>query len=119
MLKIDIDRVHRLSRFEVQRIMYSIPRPFFVRRSSSGAGLHIAAPAGKEWEWQRQAYDDPMRIDLDTQREHHRLPVHNLLWDIKNGKPAGQWRIIRNERDIENYIDTSKPTNIYAHKAYN
>jgi hypothetical protein len=119
MLKIDIDRAHRRSRFEIQRIMYSLPRPFFVRRSSGGTGLHLAVPAGEEWGWQRYAYDDPMRIDLDSQREQHRLPVRNLLWDIKNGKPAGQWRIIRTERDIENYIDASKPAVIYAHAAYN
>jgi hypothetical protein len=98
--------------------MYSLPRPFFARRSSGGTGLHLAVPAGEEWGWQRYAYDDPMRINLDLQREHHRLPVRNLLWDCKNGKVSGQWRIIRNERDIENYIDACKPINIYAHIAY-
>jgi hypothetical protein len=60
-----------------------------------------------------------MRIDLDTERERHRIPVRNLLWDCKKGKPSGQWRIIRSERDIENYIDASKPQDIYAHRAYN
>jgi hypothetical protein len=118
MLKIDIDKVHRRSRFEMQRIMYSLPRPFFIRRSSSGKGMHLAVPALGEWDWRRQAYDDPMRIALDEQREHHRLPVRNLLWDVKNGKPAGQWRIIRTERDIENYIDASKQQSIYAYIAY-
>jgi len=118
MLKIDIDTVHRRSRFEMQRIMYSLPRPFFVRISSSGEGLHLVVPALDEWDWQRYAYDDPMRIDLDTQREHHRLPVRNLLWDVKNGKPAGQWRIIRTERDIENYIDANKQQSIYVNNTH-
>ena len=113
MLKIDIDTVHRRSRFEMQRILYSLPRPFFVRISSSGEGLHLIVMSLDEWDWRRYAYDDPMRIALDEQREHHRLPVRNLLWDVKNGKPAGQWRIIRTERDIENYIDVSKQQSIY------
>ena len=86
MLKIDIDLINHRSRFELQRIMYSLPRPFFVRVSSSGEGLHLAVPAGEEWGWQRQAYDDPMRIDLDMQRVRHRLPVRNLLWDVKDRK---------------------------------
>jgi len=118
MLKIDIDKVHRRSRFEIQRIMYSLPRPFFVRISSSGEGLHLVVPALGEWDWRRQAYDDPMRIALDEQRDYHRLPVRNLLWDVKNGKPAGQWRIIRTEHGIEDYIDASKQQSIYAHIAY-
>jgi len=118
MLKIDIDAIQQRSRFELQRIMYSLPRPYFVRVSSSGKGLHLAVPALGEWSWQRYAYDDQMRIDLDHLRAHHRLPVHNLLWDCKNGKRAQQWRIIRTEQDIEHYIDTSKPQDIYAHRAH-
>jgi len=117
-LKIDIDKVHHRSRFEMQRIMYSLPRPFFIRRSSSGKGMHLAVPALGEWDWQRYAYDDPMRVDLDMQRERHRLPVRNLLWDVKNGKPAGQWRIIRTERGIEDYIDAVKQKDISTQIAY-
>lgn len=106
MLKLDIDEIHSRTRLELQRIMYSCPRPFFIRLSSSRAGLHLAVPGCGEWDYRRYAYDDPMRINLDTQRRLKRLPVRNLLWDVKNGRPAGDWHIIRTERNIEDYLDT-------------
>jgi hypothetical protein len=89
--------------------MYALPRPFFVRLSSSRTGLHLNAPVCGEWDYRRFTYDDPMRIDLDTQRRIKRLPVANLLWDKKNGNPAGQWHVMRTERDIESYLDAIKP----------
>jgi hypothetical protein len=109
MLKVDVDKIQYRSRFELQRIMYAMPRPFFVRLSSSRTGLHLHAPLCGEWDYRRYTYDDPMRVDLDTQRRLKRLPVSNLLWDVKNGKLAGNWHVMRNERDIEDYIDAVKP----------
>jgi hypothetical protein len=109
LLKIDIDHIHHRSRFELQRIMYAMPRPFFVRLSSSRSGLHLHAPVCGEWDYRRYTYDDPMRIDLDTQRRLKGLPVKNLLWDVKNGRPAGEWHVMRTERNIEDYLDAIKP----------
>jgi len=109
MLKIDIDKIARRSRFNLQKIMYCIPRPFYVRVSSGGNGIHVRAPLCGEWDYRRIAYDDPMRIQLDEQRTRHRLPVKNLLWNIKNGKHAGLWWIIQNEKHIERFIDINKP----------
>ena len=108
MLKIDLDNIHPRPRLELQRIFYAMPRPFFVRLSSSGEGLHIAVPDCQEWDYRRICYDDPMRIDLDGQRARKGLPVHNLLWDMKKGKSAGAWQIMRSERDIERYFDVIK-----------
>lgn len=62
-----------------------------------------------EWDYRRFVYDDPMRIDLDIQRLVKRVPVHNLLWDIKNGVKAGEWHTITSETDIEHYLDAVKP----------
>ncbi len=113
MLNIDVDGLYRRPRFEKQRILYSMPRPFFLRLSSSRRGLHISVPACGEWDWRRFAYDDPMRINLDEQRQRKGIAVHNLLWDVKNGKHAGQWWIIRTEQDIERFLDRYKRDKIY------
>lgn len=118
MLKIDIDNFPELSRLTLQIIMYAMPRPFYVRISSSGTGLHIRVDHRKEWDWSRFAYDDPMRIDLDEQRERLKLPVHNLLWDVKNGKRAGHWHLITSERNIESFLDAIETQFIYS-KHYN
>lgn len=118
MLKIDVDEFSHKTRFELQKIMHSIPCPLFVRLSSSREGLHIAAPLCDEWDYRRYAYDDQMRVDLDTQRTIKKLPVHNLLWDIKNGKVAGWWRIIRNSREVENFLDSLATQPIYTPAAY-
>lgn len=108
MLKIDIDDVHPRPRLALQMLLYTMPRPFFSRISSSGEGLHIACPQCKEWDFRRIAYDDQMRVDLDQHRIKIGIPVHNLLWDIKNGMAAGTWQVIRTERDIEDYLDVIK-----------
>lgn len=108
MLKLDIDKIHHKPRLCLQMVLYAMPRPFFARLSSSRGGLHLAVPGCREWDYRRIAYDDPMRVDLDTQRMRHRLPVHNLLWDMKDGKRAGYWQTIRTETDIEHFIDVNK-----------
>jgi len=108
MLKIDVDNYHRLSRLYLQCIMYAMPKPFYCRISSSGEGLHIAVPNLTEWDYRRFVWDDPMRIDLDTQRRLAKLPARNLLWDVKNGRRANRWRVIRSEKDIEHFIDANK-----------
>lgn len=114
-LKLDIDSFHSRSRFEIQRIFYACPRPFWIRLSSSRLGLHLAVPVCGEWDYRRYAYDDPMRVDLDTQRRLKRLPVKNLLWDVKNGKPAGDWRELKTEQDIEHFIDANKQQPLLVH----
>lgn len=105
MLNIDIDGVYRRSRFDKQKILYSMPRPFFIRLSSSKKGFHIRVPYCGEWDYRRYAYDDPMRVDLDTQRVRHGLPIKNLVFDVKLGRRAGLWEIIQTEGDIERYLD--------------
>jgi hypothetical protein len=112
MLKLDIDHIYRRPRLSLQRVMYAMPRPFSVRLSSSRAGLHIKVSGCAEWDW-RRCYDDPMRVALDDQRRRRGLPVHNLLWDVKQGKLAGPWREIQTERDIEGFLDTFTNTYIY------
>jgi hypothetical protein len=112
MLKLDIDGIYQRSRLSLQRIMYAMPRPFDVRLSSSRAGLHLRVPLCTEWDY-RRCYDDPMRVNLDEQRRRHCLPVHNLLWDIKEGKAAGKWYTVKTEQDIEQFLDTFTNQYIY------
>jgi hypothetical protein len=112
MLKLDIDRCYDTPRFILQRILYCLPRPFHVRYSSGRLGLHIKVPACDEWDW-RRCYDDPMRVALDDQRRLHGIPVHNLLWDVKEGKHAGDWKTITSQREIEGFLDTLDNTYIY------
>lgn len=114
MLKIDIDNYPELSRLQLQIIMYAMPRPFSVRISSSGAGLHIKVQTRKKWDWVRFAYDDPMRIALDKQRERLGIPVSNLLWDVKNGLRAGHWRVMQTEQNIESFLDAIETAFIYS-----
>jgi hypothetical protein len=118
MLKLDIDAFHARSRFELQRIFYACPRPFYVRLSSSRCGLHLVVPVCGEWDYRRYAFDDPMRVDLDTQRRLKNLPVKNLLWDVKNGEPAGEWQTIRTEQDIEHFIDVNKQQHLICQIAH-
>jgi hypothetical protein len=112
MLKLDIDAVYKRERLQLQKIMYALPRPFDVRLSSSMEGLHIRVPLCGEWDY-RRCYDDKMRVALDEQRLRWNLPVHNLLWDVKEGKRAGDWKTIRTEREIERFLDLFANTYIY------
>jgi hypothetical protein len=105
MLNIDIDGVYRRSRFDKQKILYAMPRPFFIRLSSGKRGFHIRVPLCGEWDFRRYAYDDPMRVDLDLQRVRHGLPLKNLVFDVKLGKRAGLWEMIQTETDVERYLD--------------
>jgi len=118
MLRIDIDGIYHTPRLSLQIALYSMPRPFLVRLSSSREGLHLAVPACAEWDYRRFSYDDPMRIRLDEQRVRARLPVKNLLWDIKNGKTASEWNTIKTERDIERFLDAIETLIIYSQRAY-
>ncbi len=95
-----------------------MPRPFFVRLSSSRAGLHLAVPLCDEWDFRRIVCDDRMRVDLDTKRMIKKLPVHNLLWDVKNGNIAGSWQVIRNSWEIEKYLDSLATKALLPRRAY-
>lgn len=118
MLRIDVDEFTHKTRFELQKILHSMPCPFFVRLSSSRTGLHVSVPLCDEWDYRRYAYDDPMRVDLDTQRKMKRLPVRNLLWDKKDGVLAGHWTIIKNSIYIENFLDSLVTKALYGRRAY-
>jgi hypothetical protein len=117
MLKIDIDDFPLRSRLDLQRIMYALPRPYSVRLSSSGKGLHMKCPLCTEWSWYR-CYDDPARVDLDDARIRAGLQIHNLLWDIKGGKKAGHWTPINTALNIEQFLDALKPLDLYGCYAY-
>lgn len=110
MLKIDVDRVSRRSRLYLQTMFYGVPPPFYYRFSSSGDGLHLMIPQCRSDDYRRAVYDDPMRIALDEQRRVARLPVHNLLWDVKNGKPAADWIPIADSAQVERELDHIKGT---------
>ena len=118
MLKIDVDGFTERPRYDLQLLMYAMPRPFAARLSASRTGLHIAVPKCQEWDYRRYIYDDRMRIDLDEQRERLKLPVHNLLWDVKNGLRAGHWRLMTDETTIESFLDAIETQFIYS-KHYN
>ena len=118
MLKVDVDEFSHKTRFELQKILHSMPCPFFIRLSSSRAGLHVSVPLCDEWDYRRLTFDDKMRVDLDGQRERKRLPIKNLLWDVKNGNAAGCWRIIRNSKEVENFLDSLVTQALYARRAY-
>jgi hypothetical protein len=105
-LKIDLDKYRRRGFCgELLPLLFSIPRPYSIRRSSSGRGLHIKAPLLDDNHYLRSVYDDPMRVLLDDERVAEGMPLHNLFWDVKNGKKAYSWTCIRSERGVLDFIN--------------
>jgi hypothetical protein len=51
-------------------------------------------------------------------RGRKNLPVSNLLWDIKNGLHAGPWRVIKNSKQVELFLDSITTQLIYTHRAH-
>ena len=119
MLKIDYDDYRTASVLKTERFLFSIPLPFFIRKSSSGKGLHIMCPSLGTWDFRRFIFDDKMRIELDERREEKRLPISNLLWDRKNGKTAHPWSLISTQSQIADILDTyiEIPKDIYIEEA--
>jgi hypothetical protein len=80
MLKIDKDKYRRKGfTGDLLPLLFSIPMPFSIRRSSSGKGLHIRAPKLADKHFLRDIYDDPMRVKLDDERAFEGMPLHNLF----------------------------------------
>jgi hypothetical protein len=104
MLKIDLDDYAK-HEFKVCRLLLTGPFPYRVRVSSSNEGLHYENSSLPTWDYRRFAFDDPMRITLDDQREALRLPFVNLLWDVKNGKTAGTWFEIEDTAAAIAFVD--------------
>jgi hypothetical protein len=46
-----------------------------------------------------------MRVLLDDERIREGMPLHNLFWDVKNGKKAYKWVCIRSERGVLDFIN--------------
>jgi hypothetical protein len=106
MLKIDKDKyAHKGFMGDLLPLLFSIPMPFSIRRSSSGKGLHIRAPRLGDRHYLRDIYDDPMRVKLDDERAFEGMPLHNLFWDEKNGRKAGAWHCIRSQRALLDFLN--------------
>lgn len=118
MLKLDIDDYQHQPALKLIRLFHAVPLPFFVRKSSSGRGLHIKCPDLETWNFLRYIFDDLMRISLDEKREQVGLPVSNLLWDVKMGKEAGIWTYISTSADMERYLEGLMTETIYTQRAY-
>jgi hypothetical protein len=58
-----------------------------------------------------------MRVELDLMRQRKKLPVKNILWDNKEGKLAGRWRIIRSSQDVENFLDSIAERPLYGRRS--
>lgn len=106
MLKIDIDHFAARSSLYLCKLLFGMPRPFFIRKSSSGKGFHIAVPSLADWDYRRFIFDDEMRIRLDAHREQIRLPISNVLWDIKGGKRAYPWTLCATQDDALRIVDS-------------
>ena len=104
MLRLDLDDYQEIPRLKLLKLFFSLPRPFYIRFSSGGLGLHLKAPLLPTMDYRRDLYDDPMRVLLDDFRSSHGL-VYNLQWDVKEGKTAGEWIELNNELDIVKFID--------------
>jgi hypothetical protein len=42
---------------------------------------------------------------LDDHRRAWGSPIYNLLWNEKEGKKAGKWRVMRCSADVVAFID--------------
>jgi hypothetical protein len=105
-LKLDVDKYSRrgFSGYLLP-LFFSLPLPFSVRRSSSGRGLHVKCNKLPSDHYLRYVFDDPMRVKLDDDRAFEGMPLHNLFWDVKNGKRAYKWRCIRSQRALLDFIN--------------
>lgn len=111
-LKLDIDNIALRKR--AVWFLISLQKPYKIRTSSGGKGIHILKECSEEcsgcsqandcyrncWIYQK---DDKKRLELNLSRHRHNL-TSNYLWDLKKGKHAGEWNWIENEQDIDRYL---------------
>lgn len=105
MIKIDFDNfIERI--VKLRECLNEIPKPLMARISGGGKGIHIIS-YHEEDKGHRKKYDDSERLKLDSIREEFGL-TNNVLADVKSygsgRKAAGAWVVIKNEKDIENFI---------------
>ncbi len=109
MITIDLDVFKRFSNNHyyavhvVQKIMFNLLTisPYKVRVSASGKGLHIVLPIDNEVV--RECHDDYCRFKADQEREKLGL-FTNILFKIKDDKKAGEWKYIKSEIDVVEFI---------------
>ena len=101
-IKIDFDNyIERID--ELRECINAIPKPLYVRISSGRKGIHIMS-FHEDDKGFREKYDDPIRVQIDRNREGQRL-INNLLADVNSfgseRKVAGKWIKVENEKDWE------------------
>ena len=74
----------------------------YIRQSSSGKGIHVKVVGGDFAI--RLIYDDGSRLKVTEMRMREGLRVHTLLFDVKEGKRAGEWIRLKDFRDAEEWI---------------
>lgn len=107
MMKLDIDYVTQ----KVSRFLISFPKPYDVRTSPGGTGLHIRKDCRQGCTqfndcyacWVYQSMDDKKRLWLDISQKKHGL-IHNILNDKKNGKSAGPWIRIETSQQADRFL---------------
>ncbi len=105
-LIIDVDKYRRRGFVGyLLPLLFSLPFPFSIRKSSSGRGLHVKVKKLPDDYFLRNVYDDPARVKLDDERRFEGMPVNNLAWDVKNGKRAGAWVCIRSQKGLIDYLN--------------
>jgi hypothetical protein len=108
-LDIDVTKRFKITKnyfrvYKVQNMLFDILRitgGFKVRVSSSREGLHLLFAFPDESI--REVYDDIFRLKADTQRAKVGL-MTNILFKQKGEKTAGEWKTIRNEKDLVEFI---------------
>lgn len=94
----------RISPLFLLRLLHNL-KPCMVRHSASMKGLHIKKEGVCDYDsWIYTQYDDPRRLDLNVWRMVNGLS-HNVLWDVKGGHDAGNWRSISSSMDVNWFYD--------------
>lgn len=107
-LKLDMDNIVRRKR--AVWFLLSMQKPYKIRVSSGGNGVHVRSdcpgcPRTQDCYtcWLYAIHDDKKRLNLNLSRNKAGL-THNLLWDLKKGKKAGEWQYIESVQDIDLFL---------------
>lgn len=102
-LRIDYDKFpYRVA--DTFYMLKAIPKPYQVRVSASGNGLHIVKDGDYTYDDPLYiAYDDPRRLRMNRIRQQNGVS-HNLLWDVKRGKRPGPRTTINNIVDVLTFM---------------
>lgn len=109
-MPIDFDNF-RERKEELRECFTILPKPFFVRISGGKKGLHIILAKGQDEMQYRLKYDDPERLKIDAIRRKYGFTSNMVLSKKCIGhevKIAGAWRIIRDKKDVKDFLKINK-----------